>query len=188
MKTFKEYLIENKPWLSDTINNRKYNIIDTTHAIQRTKERDSSHAELDKFGHNIIKWISEHEPEFKDEEKTKFLFYSKSIGRGIVIQFRMDNQSKQKQLIVLSVLPRKPENKTYPDKESQKVILETYQVLLNDDTYISDELNEYLDSFNMNPYSPDDTTTYIIEDYDIEVITSEGRNHNIINMIPVTLD
>jgi hypothetical protein len=166
MKSFKEYLTENAPWLTSKFGDYTFSIIDTNHALLRTIERESNHKELaDKFTKGIFKFLNNN-IKLHERGSPKFLFYSKILSRGIVMQVKNNKKNPNyKILIVVTVLPKKSAKETWPSKDETKVITENL---------VSENINDYLQEIDL-------------ESYNIEPYYIDNRIYDLTNMIAVEI-
>lgn len=140
MKTFKEILLEDLTKEEERefakkskLNFFKYNGWDMQpilHARARAEQRGSDIApdQWKKFLRNIF-WY------FKDENpyKNTFKFYSKSLDISVIV----DRKSKQRVLMIVTVLPK---GKTFAKGGTEEVIVESGSVLVESEIFKYDEV------------------------------------------------
>jgi hypothetical protein len=170
------YLKENAPWLSKLIDGRLFCVIDTNHAIERSIERGATESELTTIGNRIIKWISDNIQKYKNDEETNFLFYSKSLERGVVAKLAYNRATKLKQIILITVLPK---NRSNAAPDTRKIVFESF---------LSPEVIWYIESLVENPKFEYDGSTYLIEEHGLEVVTVDTVPYDIVDHDIIELD
>jgi hypothetical protein len=114
-------------------------IIVTKHSVKREIER----SELSKdqiellYKRSIDKLLS------FDKTFGPYLFFSKSLRQGIIVDYRPDfkDKSDEKHLILVTFLPR---GKDKPFDDTEKIILERYIDENKEETYMSQEFLDYI--------------------------------------------
>jgi hypothetical protein len=97
-------------------------IIDTKHSAERYLERSNTSVEQIKYlFQKVINYLTKNNSSSKE-----YLFYSKSLNQGIVIDYRPDGKSKseENQVVIITVLPQ---GKSTAKSGTEKVVVEAYK-------------------------------------------------------------
>ena len=106
----KNILEASLPTFSVVANRRSYNVYDTKHSIERAAERTADREELKFIVDKGIEWLAKQDKlkKFDKDKATQFLFFSKSMNRGIVVDYRKDPKNRgalNKHIYIITVLP-----------------------------------------------------------------------------------
>lgn len=180
IEKIKKFLNENKAFMKY----KSKKVIFTNHGVERKAERIMGKDVIETLSKKAIQHIKNNRKKFDEYAPSEYLFYSKSLNQGMVVDYRQDRQSddKENHLIIITVLPK---GKQAEKEGTTKVILEHSSNTEN----LSEEFMEYLSSTLFNglitegyDYEPIET------DYGFKVIFCENKFWDIHGMEIIELD
>lgn len=161
-------------------------VIFTSHSVQRQIEREISNEDLKVLCIRAIEEIKNY-PKKYSYAGSEFLFFSKELNQGMIIDYRRDRENpkdERKHLIVVTVLPK---GKKQEKPGTNKVVVENYVV--ND---LSDIFLEYFNEVIIpNDFSLiEDIYEVSVENlnYNLKATFVDNKFYNLINAEIVELD
>jgi len=174
MKTFKQILAENRPFMVY----KGIKVIDTKHSIERTLQR-VPHLSKDDFEIIFKRAIDRIMLDYNYfVSASHYLIYSKEYQQGIIVNFREDKYDNdgKKHLIVITVLPPR---KQVAKPGTHKMIVESFEnsIILESDEvreYLYDLLNEDISNIEYDEISKNELTFIIVDgkihDLNVDII------------------